>query len=289
MREWRTDTIIEPRSQVRWGALFAGTILTLGLWMLLMVLGVALGLSAISPTDKSIVGESMFTGIWALVSPLVALFLGSWATARLAGSHARWSGVLHGAVVWALASLVGFWVIAGALGAAASGVMSLGGQAVSSAAQGASNVSLEQLGLNTNDLMGPINERLRAEGKPEVTAPQMEAAAKDGLSTAVREGRFDRQLFIGALSRNTDLSRQDADEVATRIETAWNERMDQAGGLLQGAQQTALGAADKTGKALWWVFGMMALSLISAVLGGITGTTEARVVVPLATEREVRP
>lgn len=289
-REWRTDTILEGRGNVRWGALFAGTILTLGLWMLLMVLGIALGLTAIKPGEQSIAGESIFTGIWSLVAPLVALFFGSWATARLAGSHLRWSGALHGAVVWALSSLVGFWVIAGTLGAAVSGVAQLGGQAVSGVTQGASNVSLEQLGINTNDLLGPVNERLRAEGKPEVTGPQIEAAAKDGLSTAVREGRFDRQVFIGALSRNTDLSQQDSQQIAGEIETAWNKRMDQAGGFLQGAQQKALAAADQTGKALWWVFGMMLLGLISAILGGLAGTSvEQRIQVPLATEREVRP
>lgn len=291
IREMRTDTMmIEPRSRVSWGALFAGTILTLGLWMLLMVLGVALGLTAIDPNDRSIAGQSIFTGIWALVAPLVALFFGSWATARLAGSQLRWSGALHGAIVWALSSLVGFWVIASAVGAAASGVASLGGRAVSSAAQGAGNISLEQLGVSGNDLIGPINERLRAEGKAQVTAPQMEAAAKDALGTAVRQGRFDRQLFVGSLSRNTDLSRQDSEEIATRLENAWNERVDQAGGMLQGAQEKALAAADQTGKALWWVFGMMLLGLVSSVLGGLAGTAiEQREPTPLATEREVRP
>lgn len=287
--EWRATTFArDPRRRVSWGALFAGTLLSLALWMLLMVLGVALGLTAISPNDRSITGESLFTGIWALVTPLVALFFGGWATAWLASSRAKVSGMLHGAVVWALASLLGFWVIASALGAAIAGVAQVGGQAASAAAQGAGNVSLQSLGISSNDLLGPVNERLRAEGKPEVTASQLESAGKDALGTAVREGRLDRDLLVSSLARNTNLSRQDSEQVATEIENAWNERTAKLGGTLEGAKTQALSAANTTGKALWWVFGMMALSLVSALLGGLAGTTEAEELTPLATEREVR-
>lgn len=288
--ESRSIEVLEKRDRVNWGALIAGTVLTLGLWMLLMVLGVALGLTAIKPGEQSIQGESIFTGVWALVAPLVALFIGAWATARLARTHARWSGLLHGAVVWALATLFGFWVLTNTIGAAVSGIANVGGQAISATVQGAGGVSLQQLGIDTNDLLGPVNERLRAEGKPEVTAAQLEAASKDALGTAVREGRFDRQLLVTSLAQNTNLSQQDAQEVASRLETRWNEMRGEAGGVLQNAQRQALAAADATGKAMWWVFGMMFLGLISAILGGLTGTTHERIAeVPLATRREVHP
>lgn len=286
----RSIEVLDRPDRVNWGALFAGVVLTLGVWMLLMVLGVALGLTAIRPGEQSIQGESLFTGLWALVSPLVALFIGAWATARLARTHARWSGILHGAVVWALSSLLGFWVLANTIGAAVSGIVSVGGQAISATAQGASGLSLQQLGIDSNDLLGPVNERLRAEGKPEVTGPQLEAATRDALGTAVREGRLDRQLVVTSLAQNTNLSQQDAQEVATALERRWNEESSKAGGMLQNAQQQALAAADAAGKALWWVFGMMFLGLISAILGGMTGTTHDRFEqVPLATRREVRP
>lgn len=286
----RSIEVLEKRDRVNWGALIAGTVLTLGIWMLLMVLGVALGLTAIRPGEQSIQGESLFTGIWALVSPLIALFFGAWATARLARTHARWSGVLHGAVVWALSSLLGFWVLANTIGAAVSGIVNVGGQAISATAQGASGLSLQQLGIDTNDLLGPVNERLRAEGKPEVTGAQLEAATKDALGTAVREGRFDRQLIVTSIAQNTNLSQQDAQEVAASIESRWNEQRGQVGGVIENAQQQALAAADAAGKALWWVFGMMFLGLISAILGGMTGTTHERIEqVPLATRREVHP
>lgn len=295
---------LTTRHRVSWGAIIAGTVLSLGLWLLLYVFGLAIGLTSVSPQNPgSLQNAGIGTGIWSLIAPLIALFIGGWVTARLTGLSDKASGAIHGAVVWALASLIGLLMLANVIGAALGGVTRLGGQALSAAGQGAGQLvaqadqqTLQALGINTQDLLGPVNERLRAAGKPAVTAQQLEASVQDLLGTAVREGRFDRELLISSIAQNTQLSRQDAQEVATAVETRFQERWQQVsgqfGGAVQRVQTGALKAADVTGKALWGVFGMLLLSLVSAVLGAITATgRESRRVrrEPVATTREVHP
>lgn len=252
---------------VSWGAIFAGVVFSLGIWMLLYSFGLAVGLTAIDPNDaSSLKGVGIGTGIWSLIAPLIALFLGGLVAARLAGFLDRGAAALHGGVVWALTSLAGFFVLASVIGSIVGGAATLGGKAVSGAAgaAGGGQQAMKSLGVDTSDLVGPLNERLRAQGKPEVTADQLQAATRDALGTAVREGRFDRQLFTQSLSEHTALSQQDANEIAGQIEQRYTTQ-------LQGAQEGALGAAEKSGVAFWALFGALLLSLVSAMLGALTG------------------
>jgi hypothetical protein len=268
---------------VRWGAIFAGTVTALGLWALLYTLGLALGLSSINPADAgSAKSSGVFTGIWGLLSPLIALFVGGIVAGRGAGAQTRPSGGVHGLVMWGLTTLMGIWLLSNAVSSVAGGLFSVGKTAVqatgATVAAGASQAgNLEGLarsfGLDANDALRPINERLTAEGKPTVTAEQLKAATGDVVDTAVRERRIDRQSLLLAITSNTDLSRSDAQEVAIRVENQFNAFQDKAGQAAQSIQTGALKAADATGKVFWGVFGAMFLGLVSAILGGMVGVS----------------
>ncbi|EPX58816.1 hypothetical protein D187_003531 [Cystobacter fuscus DSM 2262] len=266
---------------VRWGAIFAGTVTALGLWALLYTLGLALGLSSINPADAgSAKSSGVFTGIWGLLSPLIALFVGGIVAGRGAGVMSRSSGGMHGLVMWGLTTLVGIWLLSNVVSSVAGGLFSVGktavqatGAAVTAGASQAGNLEglARSFGLDANDALRPINERLAAEGKPTVTAEQLEAATRDVVGTAVRERQIDRQSLLLAITSNTDLSRSDAQEVAIRVENQFNAFQDKAGQAAQNIQTGALKAADTTGKVFWGVFGAMFLGLVSAILGGMVG------------------
>jgi len=71
--------------------------------MLLHTLGMAIGLIAINPDyPGSLRGVGIGTGIWSLIAPLIALFIGGAVASRVSGSITRIGAVMHGAVVWAL-------------------------------------------------------------------------------------------------------------------------------------------------------------------------------------------
>lgn len=65
-----------------------------------------------------------------------------------------------------------------------------------------------------DDMLAPVNERLRASGRPEVTSEQLGAVSRDTLRTAVREGRLDREQLTSSLAQNTGLSQDDARAIA---------------------------------------------------------------------------
>jgi len=113
--------------RMAWGAIFGGTVATLGIWALLYALGLALGLTAIDPEHPDTARASgIFAGIWSLVVPLIALFIGGAIAGRGAGFVTRMGGAIHGLVMWALTTLVSAWVIANLLGAVVGGVATVG-------------------------------------------------------------------------------------------------------------------------------------------------------------------
>lgn len=301
--------------KLSWGAIFGGAVAALAIWLMLYALGLALGLSAIDPNQPDSARSSgIFTGIWGLVAPLVALFVGGMVASRGAGPATRLGGATHGLVMWGVTTLVGAWLVMNMLSAVVGGVASVGktaaqagAGAISAAAgqAGQAGDAASALGLDANSALQPVNDRLRAEGKPEVTAAQLQAAAKDVVQEGVQSGQFNRALLVSNIAQNTALSQQDAQEIASRVETQFNEMKGKAGEKLQTAANAvgtgALKAADASGKAFWGIFGALFLGMISAVLGATTGVSRRQkdvaegknirrhVELPANREREVYP
>jgi hypothetical protein len=266
-------------SAVSWGAIFAGTLVSVGVWLLLHVLGIGAGLTSIDPTNAdSLRRAGIGTGVWSLLAPLIALFVGGLVVGRLAGPLGRLTGAIHGAVVWSLSTVSAValvWVAATAVlgGAAAAGsqLVSGAGDMTMSMMNGRNNQNgqggqtgqndpLAALGLSADDLLAPINQRLVAAGKPPVRADQLGNAARDALRTSLREGRVDRDILADSLARTTPLSRDDAAALAGTIQG----RVDTE---LQAVERRALQTAEDAGKALLGLFFGMLLGLAAAVAG----------------------
>jgi len=313
------DVVVEhmvDRPRLSWGAIFGGAVTALGLWILLYAFGLAIGLSSLDPANPhSARSSGIFTGVWAIIAPLIALFVGGWVAGRGSTIVTRGHGATHGLVVWGLTTLLGTSMVALATSAIVGGAFTVGraavgagGSAVGAAASGSGSAA-RWLGIDANDLLGPVNERLRAEGKPTVTAEQLEAGTRDVAQTAIRQGRLDQQTLVAAIVQNTGLSRADAEEIATNIQARYQGVAAQVQSRLHAAagkaEAGALKAGDATGKAFWGVFGALLLGLIAAVAGGAVGAPgipgrrrpreriarEERVTHPsaVATPREVHP
>ncbi len=260
-------------SKISWGAIFGGAVAALGIWILLTTFGMALGFSTVNPERvSSLHASGIFTGIWSLISPLVALFAGGVVAGRSAGATTRLGGATHGVVMWGLTTLAGVYLVTSLLGMVARGAVDVGkaavqagGAAVSQAASG--------MGLNADDALAPINQRLQAEGKPAVTADQLKAAVQQVVQGAAQTGKVDREQLVSAIAQQTNLSRADAEEVAGRVEGQLSSAKDTAGQVGERVQTGALQAVDTTGKALWGVFGALLLGMVSAVLGATLGVS----------------
>ena len=103
---------VVPAQRISWGAVFGGAVLSVGIWILLEVLGFAIGLSVAHPVG-SLRGIGIGAGIWTLIAPLVALFIGGIVAGRLAGFVDRFGGALHGGVMWALTMMFALALMGG--------------------------------------------------------------------------------------------------------------------------------------------------------------------------------
>lgn len=124
---------------VDWGSAIAGTLVAIAVGFALLVLGVAIGATAINPWQGASEQAPVWTiggGLWIIFSNLVALQIGAFVAVRAARWPDHHSGMLQGLVVWALA----FGVAATVLGFGVTSVLS-GATSVTDASGAAVNAA----------------------------------------------------------------------------------------------------------------------------------------------------
>ena len=120
---------------ISWSSVLAGTITALALWVIMTVLGLALGFKVVEPKSNDPVGGLGKTmGGWYVVSVIVSLAGGGF----MAGTLASQRGLEHGFLVWAVVTIV---------------LMLISGHAVSLAVRGAFS-AVQGLGSGAAGLAG---------------------------------------------------------------------------------------------------------------------------------------
>jgi hypothetical protein len=119
--------IMGVRSRVSWGAIVAGAMVALTIYVVLSVLGVALGIEVAVRGDSDQLGAG--AAIYSIVSLLLAMFFGGWTTSRMAVGESKIEAVLYGMILWGVLFLGMVWLLSagirtgfGAVVGAASGV-----------------------------------------------------------------------------------------------------------------------------------------------------------------------
>jgi hypothetical protein len=123
--------VVQPVDRVRWGAIFAGLFTAVSTFVLLSILGLAIGASAFTPGDD-LTGFGTGAGIWTAVSALIAFFVGGLIAARAAAVTGRGNGALNGAMVWIVMIPLALYLVSSGIGStlrALGGVAATGVQA----------------------------------------------------------------------------------------------------------------------------------------------------------------
>ena len=94
------------RDAVRWGPILAGFLVALGTFVLLSLLLLGLGASAvqIGPDDAGTAAAGL--GAATLIAGLISFLLGGFVAARTAAVREPWPAVLNGVLVWGLGLLL---------------------------------------------------------------------------------------------------------------------------------------------------------------------------------------
>jgi hypothetical protein len=211
----RTTTVGSDRAlgkgmpfRMSWGALFAGTVAALGIWILLYTLGVALGLSTVTPGEPgSLRASGVFTGVWSLVTPLIALFVGGMIAARSVGPLNRLGGGVHGLLVWSLTAVAGVYLIANLFGGVIGGAVDMTRTAAAAAqAIGQGDTTAAQPEGGVQGLAESVQQQLP--GGEQIGQTATEAAPEAGRAFGVAFGALLLGLIAAVLGGVVGVSRE---------------------------------------------------------------------------------
>lgn len=270
--------------RVSWGAIFAGTVVTLVLLLTFTLLGLGIGLGVISPAtaENPMGGVGIGAGIWILITTLISIFCGAWVAGRLAGSPRSITGLLHGITVWGLVTLLSFYLMTSAVGALVSGTASIIGRGVSMLS-GAAPVIQQQAAQRGFDLNAVLQEgqnivTTRGKGGARTIQPAITKLFSGQQPTAA-----DRQRLINSIVANTKMSRAEA----ARTVDNWIARFNQARTQLpQQALQVTQETMRAISRAALLAFAVMLLGAGAGALGGAFGAPKELETCPYPHERE---
>ncbi len=273
-----------PPKGISWSAIFAGTIAALSVMMILNLIGLAIGLWSVEPTEESnpLSGLGIGSIIWWVLSNLIVLFIGGFVAARVGVSFVNTSGIIHGIMTWALYAFISAWILTSVVGSIISGVGNMVGGVLSTTG-GAIQDQLgpiiksqfEDLELSLDDAKGEFYALLEDTGKekldPEYLESQAEKSAdeaREGIEDmAIRpakvdaevEGIFsktknmfeqsfeaiDQQALVNILVERTDMSESEAQQSAENIIAEFERVRKEFDAFMQEAKETANEQAGK--------------------------------------------
>lgn len=245
--------VLSVRSRVSWSSIAAGAMIALAVYFLLTLLGVAVGLEVAVRRDVDLGAGA---AIYSIFSLLLSMFLGGWATSRLAVGESKLEAILYGVILWGVLLIGLFWLIGAGVRVGFGAMMGL--------ASGAVTVTTDE---------GP------------------NVAERGVVPTLVQ--RYDSEL--GGERFVEDLRRMGVeDDRAKEIQQSINERLDRVRSGQQslidqvreaandpGNQQTAQELAGTTRRATWYTLIGVIVSMVTVVLGSLAGSGDLPIPVPL--------
>jgi hypothetical protein len=264
---YERETLVERRqSYFKWGSVIAGIVVALASWLTLQLIGTGIGLASVDVDDAgSVRAAGIGTGVWSLIVPMISLFIGGFVATRLSHTWTRGSAAAHAVILWAFTAVLGAYFMLSAVGAILGTTVHaatvIGAASARTVADHASAVSYD-------DMVGPINDRLRAQGKPTITSEQLENVIRATARHTMRDGRLDRDAAADELARDTALSRAEADDVVAQLDQRWNDEREL---VRDQAVRTTQDAADTAGKTLAGAGASLLLGFGAALCGALFG------------------
>lgn len=240
-------------SPIRWTAIFAGLAGGLASYMLLSLLGVAVGLTAVDPQSTDPVGTvPVATGIWTGISMLVGAFIGGYLSGRMSGLFRRADGMLHGFVAWGSTTLLFAALMTTALGAALGGTFRILGQTIATGAQATATAAPSQ------DIASRLSSIITGNAEANVT-PESLAAVRQQLAANDREGA------VSVMVNDMGFTQERANQIVSQLQPLFGPQGEQN---VRNATEQATNALSA---ASWWLFAGLLFSLGLGLLGGLMG------------------
>ena len=134
--------------RVAWGSVWSGFLVALGVFLVLSVLGLAIGISAVDigpGEDANASSLGIGAAIWGGLTLLIALFVGGLVATRTGMIYDGAAGVIEGVLVWVLSILTLIYMAGSGIGLLSSGVFGALGGVTQGAAAAVRNIDVTEL------------------------------------------------------------------------------------------------------------------------------------------------
>jgi hypothetical protein len=262
--------------RISWAAIFGGVILVVVVQLLFSMLGAGIGLGTVNTNSGTTPDAGSFgigAGVWWVVSIIVALAFGGYASAWLAGIEMRWDGVLHGLITWGIATLLTLYFLTSAVGGLIGGGLSALGSTASAVGSGmkeAAQPLAQATGVSPDMLQQQAQAYLQPPNPDPATMSPQEAQKEvvTNLATYAKGGPdapAAKERVINIMAAQQHISH---DEGAKRFDEAQAKLQQARDQAIQTAKNAADASAAAASKTSFAAFGNLLLGAIAAALGG---------------------
>ncbi|KAA1048854.1 hypothetical protein [Pseudocitrobacter sp. 73] len=293
--------------KISWSAVFAGVVISIVVYLLLIILGSAIGATTVDPLQEEnplnglATGAAIWTGISMIISAAVGGFIGGW----LAYRH----GAVHGVLVFGVNTLICTTFLLMLANSATTGALNIVGSGMQAVGSGIKSVApsvvqtakekMDENNINLDDFQNQLELTLRQTGKPELQPEALEQNARNEGKMAqnqVNQGGDITQFIKGLTDRNsatfeaadrqalkniiiarTGKSDAEAEQMVNQAEQNYQAARQKYEELKKETAQKAREAADKAAaaaaKASWYSFFML---IVMGVVAGAMGAVGYR-------------
>ena len=242
--------------RVAWGGVWSGFLVATGIFLLLSILGLAVGVTtaSVAPGEGPDAGQlGLGAVIWSGVSLLIALFVGGFVATRTGQVYDRMAGTVEGVLVWVLSILAIVYMASSGVGMLASSASGVLGGITEGARAAASNIDVGSLASgDPSQIVARLNDPKTA---------QLVAAATGMPQDQARS-------TLGGIAQQVEAARANPTQAAAAARSGLQQLSARA---TQRLEQAAATAKPYASAAMWGTLIVMVIALIAAILGAMLG------------------
>lgn len=301
----------KPEKGICWGAIIAGVFTVLSILVVLNLIGIAIGLGTIDPTEESEPLKGLGTGtvIWWGLSNLIAIFAGGYVAARVGTSLTNTHGMIQGFLTWAFYAVLSVYLVTSAAGGIISGVGKAVGKTISATAKTVGMAAMpmiedqaKNMNFSLENAKNDFYSLLRDTEKRELQPERLESKANRAMNQAgnnlnrqqTRRGGYsdaelerifgnasnqfegsykalDKQALSNILVNRTDMSKREADSTVENFVAGYETLRAKTDEFMQKAEQTAKEKGEKAAEAAATASIYLAISLILGMITAAIG------------------
>lgn len=230
-QERRRDIAIEREGKLEagrnlsWGSIIAGAVSGAAVFTVLSLLTAALGFGIFSATSANpFAGIGFFTGLWTAITLIVSFCAGGF----VAGYAARSTGLLHGAITWAVTVLLLFTLVFNAVattlgiaGQAAGAVAGTAANVAGSALSGAGDAASSAIGAAVDKVgegLGDVDtEELQANLEKYLADTDVKELQPDYLEGQVKESKDEIAAAVKSIALNPENAGAEIDKLTKSL------------------------------------------------------------------------